>query len=343
VHFRAMMFYDFKKGVDFKQCYESLVKVFGNEAPSRSQVHFWFKEFERGRQSLEDGPRTGRPSENIKRVEELIRSERNITVREIQHHLGIGLASVELILHEHLGVRKLVSRWVPHLLTADQKQARIDWCHFMIKKFDEGRSKRVNEIVTGDETWIYSYDPETKQQSTVWVFEEEPPPTKVVRDRSTSKQMVAVFFRRQGSLATVPLVERKTVNAQWYTEVCLPKVFDKLQEERPSAGLRGILLHHDNAPAHTAAATLNFLHDSGVQLVTHPPYSPDLAPCDFFLFPKAKQQLRGKRYESANAAVAALNDVLSDMPKKAFQDCFDKWFARMHMCICAMGEYFEKL
>ena len=53
----------------------------------------------------------------------------------------------------------------------------------------------------------------------------------------------------------------------------------------------GITFHHDNAPAHTAAATREFLACEGVQLMSHPTYSPDLAPCDFFLFPHAKKQL----------------------------------------------------
>ncbi len=72
----------------------------------------------------------------------------------------------------------------------------------------------MNEIVTGDETWIYSYDPETKQQSTVWVFEDELPPTKVTKSKSAGKQMVAVFFRRTVMMAAIPLEEIRTVNAQ---------------------------------------------------------------------------------------------------------------------------------
>ncbi len=213
----------------------------------------------------------------------------------------------------------------------------------MLKKFDGGKSKRVNEIVTGDETFVYCYEPETKQQSAVWVFDEEPPPTKVVRSKSVGKQMIAVFFRRTGMVTAIPLEKGRTVNADWYTEVCLPAVFKALEEERPSGGLRGILLHHDNAPAHTAAKTMDFLHDTGVQLIPHPPYSPDLAPADYFLFPEAKKELRGKRFKSAELAVAAFNEVLNVISKNAFQDCFDRWFWRMNECISAKGDYFEKL
>ena len=89
-----------------------------------------------------------------------------------------------------------------------------------MEKYDRGASKDVYKIITGDESWIYAYEPETKQQFTVWVFQDEPNPTKVVRGRSTSKQMVACFFGKTGHVATVPL-ERKTVNSEWYNTICL--------------------------------------------------------------------------------------------------------------------------
>jgi histone-lysine N-methyltransferase SETMAR len=146
----------------------------------------------------------------------MIKEHRNVTFVEIQEALGIGASTVNSILHEYLGVRKLASRWIPHSLSDEQKEQRVDWCRFMLKKFDNGRSKSVSYIVTGDETWIYAYDPETKQQSTVWVFEDEPAPTKVTRSRSATKQMVAVFFRKSGPVAAIPLVKQRTVNAEWY-------------------------------------------------------------------------------------------------------------------------------
>ncbi len=82
----------------------------------------------------------------------------------------------------------------------------------------------MNETVRGDETRIYSYDPETKQQSTVRVFEDEPPPTKVTRSKSASKRMVAFFLRCIGTVAVIAMEERSTVNAQWYSEVYLQTV-----------------------------------------------------------------------------------------------------------------------
>ena len=69
-------------------------------------------------------------------------------------------------------------------------------------------------------------------------------------------------------------------------------------------GIRGLLLHHDNVSADTAAITLDFLAASDVHLVIHPPYSPDLAPSDWFLFPSVKRQLKGKTFQNAEDAQA---------------------------------------
>ena len=82
----------------------------------------------------------------------------------------------------------------------------------MLKKFNRDRSNLVYNIVTGDETWIYSYEPESKQQSTVWVFQNELKPTKVVRSRSAAKQIIACFFGYIGHVTTVALEDRRTVN-----------------------------------------------------------------------------------------------------------------------------------
>ena len=106
--------------------------------------------------------------------------------------------------------------------------------------------------------------------------------------------MIACFFAKFGHVATIPLEDRKTVTADWYVNHCLPKVFQAWCKQCDRTGVRGLLLHRDNASAHTAAVTLDFLAAGNIQLVTHPPYSPDLASCDWFLFPSVKRQLKGK-------------------------------------------------
>jgi len=347
-HFRAMIFYDFRSGLDVHQCFERLTEAFPDSAPSLATISYWFREFRRGRDSLEDGSRPGRPEdvvtdEMVDRVKTLITKDRHCTYVEIQRTLNVSSASVHKILHEKLEVRKLTSRWIPHLLNAEQKQARVDWCRDMLRRFENGTSRAVSNIITGDETWISSYEPETKRQSQVWVFPDEECPTKVVRGRSTKKKMVATFVRRSGHVATIALEDQRTVTAEWYTGTCLPVVFEKLREQRPRTGLSGLFLHQDNASSHTARQTSTFLEQQSMRVLPHPPYSPDLAPCDFFVFPKVKYALRGKRFDTPEDAVDAYRDVLDGVTPSEWCSCFEKWFERMRMCVQSHGVYFEKI
>ncbi|KAI6653471.1 Mariner transposase, partial [Oopsacas minuta] len=125
----------------------------------------------------------------------------------------------------------------------------------MLKRFANGSSRAVSEILTGDETWIYHYDPETKRMSKGWVEEDAPPPAKVRRARSIGEQMWAIFLRSSGFVEAVALEDRKTVTGDCYTTVCPPKVITAIESQREETGIRGILLHHDNASSHTAIRT----------------------------------------------------------------------------------------
>lgn len=343
-HFRAIIFHNFRRGLSRQECFDELNSLYSNEAPSYSTVKNWYNEFNRGRCSLQDESREGRPKsvvvpKNIDAVLELIKQDRHVTYREIEASLDISMTSINKILHEHLGVKKICSRWIPHNLTNAQKEIRVNWCKEMLIKYRQGTSKAVYNICTGDESWIYAYEPETKQQSTVWVFQDEPNPTKVVRGRSASKQMVACFFGITGHVATVALEQRRTVNSEWYTTICLPVVIGEIRKTQKK---RRIILHHDNASSHTSAQTKEFLTDQNIELMGHPPYSPDLAPNDFFLFPHTKNKLRGQRFSTPEEAVDAFKMHVLEVSQSEWKKCFENWFKRMQKCINLNGEYFEK-
>ena len=297
---------------------------------------------------MEDEDRSGRPpsatnDEQVSAVDAMVKEDARVTVAQIGREVGISSGSVITILHEKLQCRKVCARWVPHMLTQQQKDARVAWCHEMLRRFDKGTSNLVWEVVSGDETWIYCFDPETKQQSAEWTPIGGVPPQKFKRERSVAKQMVAVFVAKSGHVVTVPLETQRTVTAHWYVDQCLPKVLAAVADRRPRTRHRGLLLHQDNAPAHRARQTHDFLEEQRVQQVGHPAYSPDLAPCDFFVFPHVKSKLRGIRFESPEAAVQAFIRGLEDIPSSAWSDCFAKWFQRMERCIQCDGDYFEKL
>lgn len=96
------------------------------------------------------------------------------------------------------------------------------------------------------------------------------------------------FFSTSGVICKIGLENQRTVTGNWVTQVAMNKFLPAIQDRRPSVGQRGIHLHMNNTPAHTALATKAFLDENGLKTLPHPPHSPDLSPCDFWLFPVLK-------------------------------------------------------
>ena len=119
-------------------------------------------------------------------------------------------------------------------------------------------------------------------------------PVKAKQHKSLTKVMTSAYFTRSKMIALIPLETGQTVTAKWYTETCSPKVFKNLLGSQKKEQLRRYFLHHDNAPAHTAQKTNDFLALSGITEICPAPYSPDLALCDFWLFPKITKNLKGR-------------------------------------------------
>ena len=110
-----------------------------------------------------------------------------------------------------------------------------------------------------------------------------------------------------------------------------------------ATGARGIKLLHDNAPAHKSATVQEYLKESGLHVLDHSPYSPDLSPCDFWLFPRLKEMLAGHRFESRCGIGSAVYQCLQHIPKEDHQAAFWKWVDLCKMCVEADGAYFECL
>jgi len=100
--------------------------------------------------------------------------------------------------------------------------------------------------------------------------------------------MIACFFGYIGHVASMALEDRKTINIDWYTTICLPEVINELRRTNRN---RYIIFHHDNASCHTTRQTIDFLSSNNVGLMIYCPYLPDLSPNDFFLFPNIKNKM----------------------------------------------------
>ncbi|EZA61815.1 hypothetical protein X777_09869 [Ooceraea biroi] len=167
-----------------------LEMVYGESAMKRRTVYKWVDRFKEGRESVDDDARAGRSStsrvdENIQRVYDLVKADRRITTRMITEKLGISNGSVQTILKEDLNMRKLCTKIFPKVLTDEQKQRRVDCCNDYIESAQDPNF--LERVITGDESWIYEYDPETKRQSEEWKHSGSPRTKKARKSRSKSK------------------------------------------------------------------------------------------------------------------------------------------------------------
>ena len=101
------------------------------------------------------------------------------------------------------------------------------------------------------------------------------------------------------------------------------------------------MLLHDNAPAHIAIRMRQFLAQKMVAVLDQPSYRPDLAPADFFLFPRLKAAIKGARFAEVNTVKVRVTAVLPSIVQEAFADCFLKLYERCQTCIVTDGDYFE--
>ena len=164
---RVCVKFCFKLGKTATETWKMLQQAFGDECMSRTQCFEWYSHFKTGRTSIDEDPRIGRPSTStddvhIDAVRDLILQNRRLTIREIAEDIGISFGSSQAILTEKLNMHRVASKFVPRVLTEDQKANRVISQELLDRvSVDENVLKT---IVTCDETWVYGYDVETKDR-----------------------------------------------------------------------------------------------------------------------------------------------------------------------------------
>ena len=190
-------------------------KLFGGESSGYSICTRWAREFANGREAVEDENRLGAPksvrSENtIESVRQQIDQDPHSSIREISSNLGRSYGIVQTILLEDLTLKKVCARWVPHFLTEDQKRHMV-LCARKLKQLLEPKlHNRPEEVITGDETWIYFYGIPNKRQNMMWVAEDEPRPVAARKGFQSRKPLFTIFFNCEGPVLVDILPEKTT-------------------------------------------------------------------------------------------------------------------------------------
>ena len=343
---RAVIKYFCLKKMSTKVIYAELVETLGDTAPPYSTVARWCKEFNLGRTSTEDEHREGRPStshtaENVKNIENLVLADRRVTIRYLVETTGISYGSIQRILSNELNMNKVSARWVPRMLTAEQKKNRVNISRANLEYYQADEDRFLSRFITMDETWIHHFDPETKQQSMTWKRPTSPTPKKFKVASSARKVMASVFWDAEGIVMVDYLEKGATITGSNYAEQ-IRRLREAIKEKRRGKLRTGVLFHQDNAPAHKAEVAMAAIREAGFELLEHPPYSPDLAPSDFYLFPRLKEQLRGRKFEDNDEVMAAVEAFFESCDQDFFSKGIRALEKRWTKCIELSGDYVEK-
>lgn len=131
--------------------------------------------------------------------------------------------------------------------------------------------------------------------------------------------MATVFWDAKGILLIDFLEHEATITGQYYADL-ISKLRENIKQKRRGMLSRGVLFHQDNAPVHKSNVALAAIHQAGFELVGHPPYSPDMAPSDFYQFPKLKEHLRGTKFLNDNDVMEAVEAWLETQDETFFEN-----------------------
>ena len=203
----------------------------------------------------------------MEKVRALLWSDRRLTVRMIASELNLNHTTVHQVLTQEIAMRKLCAKIVPKNLTIEQDKRKDVRLHLL--EWIQSDRNFLKNVITGNKTWIFEYDPETKQQSKEWHTSASPRQKKARMNKSKIKSMLICFFDSQGIVHTELVPQGQTVDQFYYCEI-LERLRKRVVHVRQSTA-NNWMLHHDNAPCHKAISVIEFLAKKGIPVVPQPP------------------------------------------------------------------------
>ena len=160
------------------------------------------------------------------------------------------------------------------------------------------------------------FEPQRWADNKQWKRKDKQRPCISKRTISSKKMLYAIFFNSSGPVVQVPCPSGHKVIDRFYKNSVLKKVKEFYNKKRPSKGWSGVHLLHDNASSHKCEVVKSFLASEKVKVLNHPPYSPDLSPCDFFFISKALRKCFWKICIRLEVLLAALFVSVSNRYQK---------------------------
>ena len=333
IHVRHCILYEFQLGQSASEARDNLSRAFGEEVVSIWTIRRWFKRFSSGYISVSDAPRQGRPRQNFAdELVEALAQDKRITVRELALKLGATASFIWRRLTE-LGKTSKLGCWIPRELTEDQKNQRFQTCASLLSR--QSNEPFLHKLITCDEKWVLYKNVKRKRQ---WCDRGERPTPEPKAPLHGKKVLLSVFWDHEGVLLFELLPENTTVTAEYYCGQ-LQRLKNVVEATRSRPG--GIIMLHDNASSHTARVTQRRVQELGIEVLPHPPYSPDLSPTDYHLFFSLQNSISNREFQCREEVETFLSSYFSSKDMSFYRQGIFSLVARWQKVLEDAGEYYS--
>lgn len=337
LHIRHCMLYEFHQGKNATQATRAICSVYGDDALDVRTCQNWFARFRAGDYDIEDKERAGRPIEaNDALLEELLEQDPRRSSRQLASDMSVSHTTV-LNRLQALGKVQRVGKWVPHKLSEVNISQRLSTCISLACR--QKKKSFLWKIVTGDEKWIYYDNPVYKKQ---WLTPGQAAQHTPLAEIHPKKVMLSVWWDQKGIIYYELLKPKQTVTADLYSQQ-LMRLSEALARKRPwnGKGDRKVILLHDNAKPHVAKKTHATIGRLGWEVLSHPAYSPDLAPSDYHLFRSMEHFFREKTYNDLESIRKDIDQFFELKPASFYEKGIRSLPERWEKVIASEGNYFD--
>ncbi|KAB7505434.1 Histone-lysine N-methyltransferase SETMAR [Armadillidium nasatum] len=277
----------------------------------------------------------------VQRIEYLITKDKRMTVDRIAEMTVIPKPLASNIITQVLGLKRVCERWVPRLWTPEQRHYRVEASKELFEKYEDEGENFLRKIIFGDESFIQYYTPDKlatptapQRRHSKSIAEERYKPA------IEPKQCITIFFfDYQGMICNFQVPEGTKVDAEYYANFLRDELAPAIKRKRKGVNIKDLYLLHDNTPVHNALPTQKALKDIDIQVLPHPPASPDMEPLEYFLIHHLKSHMKGTPFSNPLAIGATIQRLLVSLTDNHFANALQTLANRWESIVDSRGLY----
>ena len=319
------------------ESHRMLVEAYGDRALSEATCKRWFRRFRDGDFDVRNEER-GRPPKKFEDTElqTILDEDPTLSQKQMAEMLNVAQQTISDRLRA-MGKIQKSGKWVPNILTDRQMENRKTICDILIQRHDT--KSFLHRIVTGNEKWIYIHNLKRKKLKT---NTEQMSTVAEMPEQNGTKTMLCVWWDQKGVVYHELLKPGEIVNIERYRQQMI-ELNNALIEKRPEWATRDVkvIVQHDNIPAFKAKLVQDTIKEFSWELLSHPPYSPDLDPSEYYLFALMGRELAEQHFVSYEEVNKWVTNWFASKDEQFYWRGIDKMPERWKKCVASNGQYFE--